>query len=83
MFFEVAENGKIMICAEEKLKSNMIELVPPEEFSPDEMHDWLVLDGELVYSPLPVKDPEPTDKERITALEEQIDMLLSGVTSDE
>lgn len=72
MFFEVNENGKIMICAEAKIKQNMIELSPPAEFIPDEMHDWRVKGGEFVYSPTPAPPSMPTQDERIAALEAQI-----------
>lgn len=72
MYFEIGENGKIMVCAETKIKPNMIELSPPAEFIPDEMHNWRVVDGEFVYTPAPVSPPAPTQEERIKALEDQL-----------
>lgn len=73
MFFEVNENGKIMICAEAKIKPNMIELSPPAEFIPDEMHNWRVTGGEFVYSPEPVPPvPVPDPNSRIAELEAKL-----------
>lgn len=73
MFFEINENGEIMICAETMVKPGMIRLDPPAEFTPDEMSDWIVVDGEFVYSPKEDPEPEwPTQEERIKALEDQL-----------
>lgn len=84
MFFEINEDGKIMICSEERFRDTAAELAPPSDFVPEEMHDWKVVDGVFVHDPLPEKDTPRNDmKARIAALEEQIDMLLSGVTADE
>ena len=54
--------------------------------------DYLYVDGEYVYSPLPAPEPikpKPTQEERITALEEEnkqlkeaLDLLLSGATEE-
>lgn len=79
MYFEINENGKIMICAETMIKPGMTRLVPPADFIPDEMGDWIVKDGAFVYEPQTVVET-PTQAERIAALEEALDLLLSGVT---
>lgn len=72
MYFEIGENGKIMVCAETQIKPKMIGMSPPAEFIPDEMHNWRVVDGEFVYTPLPEPEPQPTSEERIKALEDQL-----------
>lgn len=39
-----------------------------------DIHDYLYVDGEYIYSPLPIPEPEepqPTQEDRIAALEEQ------------
>lgn len=45
-------------------------------------HDYLFIDGEYVYDPLPVpepSDPQPTQEERIQQLEEQNAMLTECI----
>lgn len=82
MYFDIAENGKIMVCAETKINPTMIYLATPSDFVPEEMHNWKIIDGEFGYDPLPVPDPVepvPTDGERITALEQQMTALMGGV----
>lgn len=79
MYFEHNADGKIMICSAEEVAPNMVYIVPPDGFSPDEMHDWQIVDGELVYNPLPVPESR-TQGERLTELEEAFDLILSGVT---
>ena len=88
MYFEINENGKIMICAETMVKPGMIRLDPPAGFIPDEMSDWVISGGEFIYQPKEDTEPEaPTQEERLTALEEEnrylkeaLDLLLSGET---
>lgn len=72
MYFEIGENGKIMVCADAQIKPDMVYLSPPAEFTADEMHDWRIEDGAFEYDPLPKPDPQPTADERITALEAQL-----------
>ena len=56
----------------------IVDVLPEGDIS-----DYLYLDGEYVYDPLP-KPKEPEDKlsdaERIAELEEALNLLLSGVT---
>lgn len=87
MFFEIADNGAIMICAEEQVFPHLVELTPPVEFDAEEMHDWKVVDGLFVYDPIPEKEPSPTLKTRVEdveektgELEEALELILSGVT---
>ena len=51
---------------------------PPEDFT-----NYLYVDGEYVYDPLPEPEqpaPAPTDSERITALEDTITALIGGIS---
>ena len=89
MYFEIGENGKIMICAETPIKPNMLYAVPPSEFAEDKMHDWRMVDGVFVYDPSPDPEPKETIMGRVTALEEEnkqlkeaLYLLLSGVTEE-
>ena len=48
-----------------------------------DISDYLYIDGEFVFDPLPVPiDPEPpaSDAERIAELEAALELLLSGAT---
>ena len=84
MFFDYTTEGAIMICAEEQLMPSMVEIAPPEGFDPERMYDWRIVDGSFVYDPKPEPEPEPesqpTTEERISELEEALELLLSGVT---
>lgn len=71
MWFEINENGRIMVCADEPMNPRMVWLDLPAGFAPDTMHDWRVVNGALVYDPLPV-EVRPTPEERIAALEEEL-----------
>lgn len=71
MWFEINENGRIMVCADTLVKTDMLWLPIPGGFTPDAMHDWRVVDGALAYDPLPV-EVRPTPEERIAALEEEL-----------
>lgn len=61
--------------------------MPIVDTLPDgDITDYLYVDGGYIYDPLPEPEPPeptPTQDERLTALEEQLDMILSGVTADE
>lgn len=72
MFFKIGEGGTFEICSEIKVQPDMIELSPPDNFIPEEMHDWKYLNGEFVHDPEPKPDPMPSPMERITALEEKL-----------
>lgn len=80
MYFVYNEIGKIMICAAEPSQPGMVQLETPPEFDIDAMHDWRVEDGALVYDPLPVTEAPPTTDERLTDVEEALNLILSGVT---
>ena len=90
MYFEYDSNGKIMICAETAVKDGMAIIEPPEGFSPEEMHKWLVVDGKIVRNENYVEpEPQQTLEERLNAFEQEnaylkeaLDLLLKGVTED-
>lgn len=71
MYFEYDASGRILVCADEIMNPRMVWLEPPAGFTPGTMHDWRVVDGALVYDPLPV-EVRPTPEERIAALEAQL-----------
>lgn len=71
MFFIIGKSGNILICADENHQPDMIELNPPNEFKPEEMHLWKYIDGNFVYTPTPIEDHQPSINDRIAKLEEQ------------
>ena len=87
MFFSFNNEGRVMITAKKAIYPGMVELTPPEGFTPETQADWLYT-GEWVHDPLPVPDDEEAQlsyDERISALEtenaqlkEALDLLLSG-----
>lgn len=82
----LAEDGRIL-SAFMKLPNGDYDGMPVVDALPDGMPtDYLYVDGGYKYSPLPVTgnpEDQPDPMERIAALEEQIEMLLLGVTEDE
>lgn len=56
MCFEIDENGRILVCAETPVKMGMVWLPVPDNFKPDEMHNWIVVDNTLTYSPQAVEE---------------------------
>lgn len=58
----------------------MIDL--PDDFDTLYMQDYLVVDGKLVYDPLPKLEPEPSETEimrqQIEQLQAQINILVGG-----
>ena len=68
-----------------------IEVTAPDEFTADNFQDYVLVDGHLVYDPLPVVEEPivPTLDERLASLEEEnaylkeaLDLLLSGATEE-
>ena len=54
----------------------------PDDFNFFTQDDYKIIDGKLVYDPVPKteENPEPTAEERIKELEEALELLLSGGT---
>lgn len=71
MYFMCDETGRILICAIEQIKPEMVWMDAPEGFLPEDMHNWRAADGALIYDPVPV-EKMPTANERIAALEEEL-----------
>lgn len=71
MFFEYESTGRILVCAETSLKPDMVEIEVPQDFDQAEMHNWRIENKTLVYAPIPVIE-QPTEAERIAALEEEL-----------
>ena len=50
-----------------------------ESFPDDDVSNYLYINNEFVYDPLPVEPELPDSEERIAALEEQNEMLLECI----
>ena len=77
----LAEDGRILSATYEKYAQ--ADAVKVDELPEGNVADYLHVDGEYIYDPLP--EPELpasniSQEERIAELEEALAMLLSGVT---
>lgn len=74
MYFEFRENGTIAYCLDVKAWPELVYLVPPDNFNPDDLGSWKYLDGEFVYTPIQEPDTphQKTDAERIDELEARL-----------
>lgn len=50
----------------------------PEEIDLNKLHHYKVLNGTFIYDPIPEEEAQPTQVERIAALEEQNAMLIEN-----
>lgn len=85
------EDNRIIAAPLQRYAPDGAEIV--DELPDGNITDYLRIDGEYVYDPRPVPEPpvptEPIEKRvetvegKTAELEESLDMLLSGVTSDE
>ena len=50
-----------------------------ESFPEDDISNYLYINNEFVYDPLPVEPEGPSSEERIATLEEQNEMLLECI----
>ena len=76
----LAEDGRVLSVTYQQYAPKDAVLVT--EF-PKPVTDYRYVEGQFVYDPLPQKEePEaqPSQEERINALEEALELLLSGVT---
>lgn len=61
----------------------IVETLPTGETAEQQdIHNWLYVDGEYVFAPLPTQEEigaQKTTDQRLTELEEAFEMILSGV----
>ena len=51
----------------------------PENFNFGNVEDYKIINGELIYDPLPIPETLPTEAERLDAIEALLlDMILEG-----
>lgn len=76
----LADDGRILSVTYEEYAPDDAVLV--DELPEGNVADYCYVNGEYVYDPIPMPEVEkvPTDTERITVLEEALEMLLNGVT---
>lgn len=78
MFIQIY-NGRIVRVSDERMLDDDIRMNLPDDFDYDHIDCYEVVDGELVKHAMKT-DNTPTEEERIAALEEALELLLSGVT---
>ena len=77
----VNESGRILSATFEKYATKNMPLV--DALPEGDISDYIYKDGEYIHNPIPkTEQPEkPVDlNERVAALEEALEMILSGVT---
>lgn len=77
----LAEHGRILSVTYAKYAAADAVLV--DELPDGNVADYRYADGEFIHDPIPEEEPaEPkaSNEERITELEEALEMLLNGVT---
>ena len=68
------EDGRIIQVTYEQFSNDSMVLV--DSIPDGDTHDYLYVDGQYVYDPIPVPETPPTEAERITELEEMMNALL-------
>lgn len=80
----VSDDGRVLSAAIYAKPPTGALMIDESELPTGSITDYLYVDGAFVYDPLPTQEEstqeEPTQEERISALEEALDMILSGVT---
>ena len=74
MYILVDETGRVRASSLTDCLVNAVFVEKPEGFNGENLHDWRLEDGVLIYDPEPMQDA-PTQEERIAALEAQNAML--------
>lgn len=79
----LGDDGRVLGAAWYRTPPDGAVIVPREALPEGNVTQYRYEGGAFVHDPLPEPEPEtpePTAEERITALEEALELLLSGVT---
>lgn len=81
-YIQVNEEGRLIAWAAPGYRCGPgeIEAEMPEDFNPETLTDYIYLDGTVTYDPQPVAEASPSQEQRLTDLEEALELLLSGAT---
>lgn len=71
MYIITDETGRVRASSPTDCLANAFFVETPEGFDGENLHDWRLVDGALLYDPEPVQDM-PTPEERIAALEAKL-----------
>lgn len=77
----IAADRRILSATYERFASDTAVLV--DTLPEGNITDYLYINNDYVYSPLPVEEgpePQPTTEERVIELEEALALLLEGAT---
>lgn len=72
MYFRFREDGSAECCLEKNAWPDLVYVDTPEGFDPDKLHEWRYQNGEWTHTPSVEPPPQPTQAERIAALEEEL-----------
>lgn len=79
---KLSDDNRIMYACKVLEKGNYSHLTVVDTLPEGDVTDWLYIDGEYIYDPLPEQEqaePVRSTEERLTELEESFAMILSGV----
>lgn len=80
---KINDDGRILYACKELPGNDYSHLTAVDTLPEGDVTDWLCIDGQYIYDPLPEQEqaePARTTEERLTELEEAFAMILSGVT---
>ena len=71
MYIVTDNTGRVRASSPTPCLVDAVEVETPEGFDGENLHDWRLEDGALLYDPEPAQDM-PTPEERIAALEARL-----------
>lgn len=72
MFIATNDEGRIIAASRDTILAGGREIEEKDGLTLENAGDWIVSDGGPVYDPLSEEENKPTQEERITALEEEL-----------
>lgn len=81
MYFKADETGRVYMAAEQQW-GGMTFVEPPADFNEHRLNDYMLVNGELVYDPLPEPTPEPSQDEQIDMLNEAVADMSEVVSNN-
>ena len=84
LVLRLGKDGRVLCAAWYRVPPAGAVIVPRSALPEGDVTQYRYVDGEFVHDPMPEPEPEtpaPTPEERITAMEEALELLLSGATA--
>ncbi len=78
MFVVTDTGGRVVATSPEATLLQSVEADMPDGWDASHQEDWVLIDGEWQYDPLPPAPPVPTEAERLAAVEAALLELALG-----